>query len=297
MREELERVDPGALEANLGQHGEGGREPPCPGAKQRGAGRVDEQRREGRQHRGEVLDDGGDVDAGEPRHQRQGAVPERKGIARVWPAVRELVHGLDPAELGELGELARATRVHEPVGAERPRDPGDGDRVADPGRDHPAEGEQLAAGHRERSPRRGERGQRGEREETDRERDRGSDEQRRRERETERDEAPGERRRQRHHGRPWPAESARDEGARDEEHEARRDGQPQREAETVRRQEPDQCEEERRGGERGKEAQARETETGRRRFGQRSHAAASSASSPALRQTPPRLPTSSSSHS
>ena len=57
------------------------------------------------------------VDEGDLRDQRQERLPEREGVARVQPAVGELVHGRQ-VQVAELDELAGAGQVEEAVTAD-----------------------------------------------------------------------------------------------------------------------------------------------------------------------------------
>ncbi len=61
------------------------------------------------------------VDAGDPRDEREEAVPERERVARVQPPVGELADPLE-REPAELRELAHARQVEEPVTLDRARD-------------------------------------------------------------------------------------------------------------------------------------------------------------------------------
>ena len=90
----------------------------CPSA-------VGEQKSQRHQHGRQVERDVGDVGAGQPRDQRDSSVPERERVARMQAPVLELVHRPERGQRIELGQLAHAGQVKEPVafdGARRPPD-------------------------------------------------------------------------------------------------------------------------------------------------------------------------------
>src|SRR5207244_3024624 len=69
-----------------------------------------------------VEDDRGRIDSADLRDEREPAVPERKGVAGVEPAVLELVDGAQ-RERAEVVELADATEMEERVAFGEPLDP------------------------------------------------------------------------------------------------------------------------------------------------------------------------------
>ncbi len=141
-----------------------------------------------------MQDDVGRVEEGDARDERQEAVPQREGIARVEAAVRELVHRVE-RERAERVQLSRTGEVEEPVAADLARDVPEQDaedraRPEDP----PASRDPLAA---RRAPA-GNGGDEADRKEKDeRQRQRAADEERDGERAEEDGEPPGERRRDR----------------------------------------------------------------------------------------------------
>ena len=93
--------------------GGGGHDPP----EERVARLVGGQHGERREHGRLVEHDLRRIDEGDLRDQRQERLPEREGVARVEPAVGELVHGRQ-VQVAELDELAGAGEVEEAVAAD-----------------------------------------------------------------------------------------------------------------------------------------------------------------------------------
>ena len=72
------------------------------------------------------------VDTGEPGDARDQHVPQRERVARVQPAVHELVHGVE-REVVERLELAHAREMEERIAVELPGDSPESDAEADAG--------------------------------------------------------------------------------------------------------------------------------------------------------------------
>ena len=142
-------------------------EPPCPGPKQNIASvatstddarpaasrrrrRPPPRRRRTRAARAATARAGrrAGIDAGDPRDEREEAVPQRERVAGVQPAVLELVDGAQ-VQVAELDELPHARLVEEAVAGDGaldvPEQPAEHDAPREP--DEP-----RAAGPRRRSP-------------------------------------------------------------------------------------------------------------------------------------------------
>jgi len=126
----------------------------CPArAEEREAGLVGEQERKRQQHGRGVQHDRWRADACEPRHDRDRRVPERERVARMQPAVAELVHR-PQRERVEAEQLLLPGQVEERVAvvARDPpeRDPGDRserEHAQAPGRDPAGAGCGERCGH------------------------------------------------------------------------------------------------------------------------------------------------------
>ena len=214
---------------------------------------VGEQESQRHQHGRQVERRVGDVDAGQPRDQRDCSVPERERVARMEAPVLELVHGAERGERVELGQLAHAGQVEEQVafnGARRPPDeagerngraengqPGAAvgpcvHRDLDAPRTNPDAGRQ--GGSRDERKHDECRGERRAREEEDAER------------EEDDHEADGEGRGHRDAERAGEAERAQDQPARQQEDEERGHREPQRQPGALRRKEAHETEREER---------------------------------------------------
>jgi hypothetical protein len=131
-----------------------------------------EHERERREDARLVQDNRRRVDTAEPRHEREPPVPEREGVARMQPAVLELVHRAQ-RERAEVEELAHAAEMKERVAVDDALDAPQRDAEADPGeRDEtsPARGLRMLA--TPPAPREGQRGRAGSENERERQVDR-----------------------------------------------------------------------------------------------------------------------------
>ena len=85
-------------------------------AEQRPAGLEPDEHRHRREDARQMADDVRRIDARHGRNERQQPVPEREGVPRVEASVRELVQRVE-RQVAEVGELAHAGEMEQPVAA------------------------------------------------------------------------------------------------------------------------------------------------------------------------------------
>ena len=178
---------------------------------------VCDQQRHRREHGRLVEHDHRRVDERDAGDEREEAVPEGKGVARVQAAVRELVHSLE-RERAERLELAHPGEVEETVATDLAGDVPERDAEHHTGpEDPPAPGEPLGP---RRPPCERERGRTGRQHQHERERQRSAERKGDGERSEQERERPGER-----HRRPAQPERPADHSAGQQQH-ARREREP-----------------------------------------------------------------------